>query len=71
MLSPETGHALNTMEPGTHGALIYDSPEHERDVIFSHPSNFQKDSKLVYVGSEERPEQIQTRQVEQALQIRI
>jgi MEDS: MEthanogen/methylotroph, DcmR Sensory domain len=58
MISPEIAHALKTMEPGTHGVLIYDSNENKRDVLFSHLRYGQEDSKLVYVCSEEKPEQI-------------
>jgi len=58
VISLEIARALRTMEPGTHGVLIYDSNENKRDVLFSHLRCGQDDSKLVYVCSEERPEQI-------------
>jgi len=58
MVSPEIAHALSAMQPGTHGVLIYDSPENKRDVLFRHLSCGEHDSKLVYVCSEEKPEQI-------------
>jgi len=58
MVSPEVAHALNVMEPGTHAVLIYDSMENKRDVLFRHLRNGIADSKLVYVCSEEEPEQI-------------
>jgi len=58
MVSPEIAHALNVMQPGTHTVLIYDSRENKRNILFSHLRNGLADSRLVYVCSEERPEQI-------------
>src|SRR5579859_2498600 len=60
MVSPEIAHALNVMEPGAHAVLIYDSRENKRDILFSHLRNGLASSRLVYVCSEERPEQIRT-----------
>jgi len=58
MVSPEIAHALKVMQPGAHSVLIYDSKENKRDVLFSHLRSGLADSKLVYVCSQERPEQI-------------
>ena len=58
MVSPEIAHALNVMQPGAHGVLIYDSKENKRNILFRHLRNGLADSRLVYVCSEERPEQI-------------
>jgi len=51
--------ALSDIDPGSHLVLIYDSPEHKRDVLFSHLALGAKDSKLVYVCSEEPPDQVE------------
>lgn len=58
MVSPEVAHALNVMQPGTHAVLIYDSRENKRNILFRHLRNGLADSRLVYVCSDERPEQI-------------
>lgn len=58
MVSPSVAHALNSMLPGTHSVLIYDTPENKRDVLFSHLRTGERNSKMVYVCSEERPEKI-------------
>ncbi len=58
MVSPEVAHALKTMQPGSHTILVYDSPEHKHDVLFTHLKYGQNDSKLAYVCSEETPSQI-------------
>ena len=58
MVSPEIAHALKVMQPGAHSVLIYDSKENKRDVLFSHLRSGLADSRLVYVCSQERPEEI-------------
>jgi len=58
LLSPEISYTLASMEPGNHGVLIYDSKDNKREVLFNHLKNGDKDSKLVYVCSEERPDDI-------------
>ncbi len=58
MVSPEIAHALNVIEPGAHAVVIYDSKENKRDILFSHLRNGLADSRLVYVCSQETPEQI-------------
>ena len=58
MVSAEVAHALKTMQPGSHTILVYDSPEHKHDVLFTHLKYGQSDSKLAYVCSEETPSQI-------------
>lgn len=58
MKFPEVAAHLRAMEPSTHGVLIYDSRENKRDVLFNYLKAGESDSKLIYVCSEERPNQI-------------
>lgn len=58
MSSPEVVRALRDMEPGSHTVVIYDSPQNKRDVLFSHLTLGKSNSKMVYVCSEERPDEI-------------
>jgi hypothetical protein len=57
--SPEVVQMLKEIAPGTHAVLIYDTPESKREVLFAHLALGATDSKLVYVCSEESPDQIE------------
>jgi len=57
--SPEVMRMLKEIQPGTHGVLIYDSLESKREILFSHLALGAQNAKLVYVCSEESPDQIE------------
>jgi hypothetical protein len=57
--SPEVMRMLKEIAPGTHAVLIYDSAESKREVLFSHLSLGAHNSKLVYICSEESPNEIE------------
>jgi len=59
MLDPKIAVLLKEMRPGAHVVLVYDSPEHKRDVLFNHLKFGINASKLAYVCSEEPPQQVE------------
>ena len=69
MLYPEVARALNTMQPGTHAILVYDSPENKRDVLFAHLKYGQSDAKLAYVCSEEKPVEVRGEMTREGLDV--
>ena len=57
MVSPEVRMKLDGLPPGTHAVVIYDSEERKEDVLFTHLKLGGRYDALVYVCSEESPEE--------------
>lgn len=58
MRFPDVADHLRAVQPASHSVLIYDSRENKREVLFNHLRVGESDSKLIYVCSEEEPEEI-------------